>query len=150
MNPRYLFQVRVTGLLIQDDQVLIVKQKISNSRNWSLPGGRLEQGEHIGDAIIREMEEETGYKTVIKNLLYLCENPEADPPLLHITFLLEAIGGTLTLPSNEFDLNPIHDVKWVPIREISEYGFSTEFRDLLLKGQPLHGTYKGHKRNIGL
>lgn len=33
----------------------MVKQKVSNSRSWPLPGGRLEQGESLEKAIEREM-----------------------------------------------------------------------------------------------
>lgn len=39
-----VMQVRVTGILIEDEKVLLVKQKVAN-RNWSLPGGRAENGE---------------------------------------------------------------------------------------------------------
>lgn len=37
----HLLQVRVTGILIEKENLLIVKQKVSD-RNWSLPGGRVE------------------------------------------------------------------------------------------------------------
>ena len=33
-------EVRVTGILIEDEKILLVKQKVAN-RNWSLPGGRV-------------------------------------------------------------------------------------------------------------
>ncbi len=35
-----VMQVRVTGILIEDEKILLVKQKVAN-RNWSLPGGRV-------------------------------------------------------------------------------------------------------------
>lgn len=34
-----VMQVRVTGILIEDERVLLVKQKVAN-RNWSLPVGK--------------------------------------------------------------------------------------------------------------
>ena len=117
-----IMQVRVTGILIEDEKVLLVKQKVAN-RDWSLPGGRVENGETLEEAMIREMREETGLEVKIKKLLYVCDKPDASPSLLHITFLLERIEGEITLPSNEFDRNPIHDVQMVPINELSYYGF---------------------------
>jgi len=42
----HLLQVRVTGILIEKENLLIVKQKVSD-RNWSLPGGRVEGGRNV-------------------------------------------------------------------------------------------------------
>ena len=57
---KYDFNIRVTGILIEDNKILLVKPKVSDKRNWSLPSGKLEQGETIEQGIIREMKEETG------------------------------------------------------------------------------------------
>lgn len=118
------FQIRVTGILIQDSQILLVKQHVSKFREWSLPGGRVESGETLNEAIVREMKEETGLNVSIKELLYVCDKPEANPAILHITFLLDILGGNIALPSNEFDDNPISDVKFVLIAgEGKRWGF---------------------------
>jgi len=143
-------QARVTGILIEEGKILLVKQVVSNERAWSLPGGRVEKGETIEDAMLREMEEETGLDTKIIKLLYLCEKPEDDPPILHITFLLERVGGDIRLPSNELDHNPIHDVRMVAIDDLPNYGFSEQFANLVRTGFPDAGSHKGHKTNIGL
>lgn len=37
LHMENVMQVRVTGILIEDEKVLLVKQKVA-SRNWSLPG----------------------------------------------------------------------------------------------------------------
>ncbi|MCU5704384.1 NUDIX domain-containing protein [Bacillus wiedmannii] len=144
-----VMQVRVTGILIEDEEVLLVKQKVAN-RNWSLPGGRVENGETLEEAMIREMREETGLEVKIKKLLYVCDKPDANPSLLHITFLLERIEGEITLPSNEFDHNPIQDVQMVPIKDLSQYGFSEIFITLISEGFASAGSYQGLKQNIGL
>ncbi|EMY4796573.1 NUDIX hydrolase [Bacillus pacificus] len=144
-----VMQVRVTGILIEDEKVLLVKQKVAN-RNWSLPGGRVENSETLEVAMIREMREETGLEVKIKKLLYVCDKPDVRPSLLHITFLLERIEGEITLPSNEFDHNPIHDVQMVPINELSHYGFSETFIKLVNEGFANAGNYQGLKQNVGL
>ncbi|EEL05070.1 MutT/NUDIX [Bacillus cereus BDRD-ST196] len=149
LHMESVMQVRVTGILIEDEKVLLVKQKVAN-RNWSLPGGRVENGETLEEAMIREMREETGLEVKIKKLLYVCDKPDANPSLLHITFLLERIEGEITLPSNEFDLNPIHDVQMVAIEELSRYGFSEKFIKLASEKFLNAGSYQGLKQNIGL
>lgn len=150
MDLSTLFTIRVTGVLIENNSLLIVKQKLSDKRNWSLPGGKLERGESLEEGIIREMKEETGLDVKVKRMLYVCDVASSGYKLLHITFLLSKIGGELTLPTNEFDDNPIDDVKFVPIADLSEFGFSKEFIDLIYLDFPSQGNYMGDKREIGL
>lgn len=82
-------------MLVEDGRLLIVQQQVAPQRAWSLPGGRVELGETLEAAMIREMGEETGLATRILRLLYVCDTNAANPPLLHVTFLLERAGGRL-------------------------------------------------------
>jgi ADP-ribose pyrophosphatase YjhB (NUDIX family) len=146
----YSFQIRVTGIIVREGKLLLVKQKISKTRNWSLPGGRVEAGETLDNAIIRELQEETGLAVRVNKLLYICDKPDSSPPILHITFLLDYLGGNIVLPTNEFDENPISDVQFIPISELTQYGFSQKFIDILQNSFPSAGHYMGLKVNIGL
>lgn len=150
MNQDYIFNIRITGILIENNEILLVQQKLSDKRNWSLPGGRLERGETISQGLIREMKEETGLDVEIVRMLYLCDVAASSNTILHITFLLRRIGGEIELPSNEFDENPIHDVKFVPISELVQYGFSENFIQVIKDGFSNAGNYVGDKMNIGL
>lgn len=150
MDTTTLFQIRLTGILIEGEKILLVKQKVSPERFWSLPGGRLEHGETLEEGIIREMHEETGLNVKIKKLAYICDKPDATPPLLHITFILERTGGDITLPTNEFDKNPIYDVRLVNIDDLPKYGFTQKFMNIVKADFPDAGNYKGIKANIGL
>lgn len=146
----YNFNIRVTGILMEQGEILIVKQKLSESRNWSLPGGRLEVGESLEQGVIREFKEETGLVVEVIRLLYVCDVETSGNKVVHITFLLRRKGGEITLPTNEFDENPIHDVCFVPISQLTEYGFSETFMKLVQNDFPNSGNYVGDKRNIGL
>lgn len=146
MNNKH--QIRITGILLKEDSILLVKQKVNKNRQWSLPGGRLENNETMEQAAIRELKEETGLDVGIKELLYICEKPEEN--LLHITFLLEYKKGIIQLPTNEHDENPISDVKYVPINKLNSLGFSNIFIQLINDGFPKKGSYMGLKKNIGL
>lgn len=41
MSINELFKIRPTGILIEDDKILIVRQKVNDARSWSLPGESL-------------------------------------------------------------------------------------------------------------
>jgi ADP-ribose pyrophosphatase YjhB (NUDIX family) len=150
MGKTAIFKIRATGILIIDNKLLIVKQKVDDNRNWSLPGGRVENNETITEGLERELLEETGIIIKCDKLLYLCERINKDERYLHITFLANKIGGEIRLPTNEYDLNPINDVKFVDCNKLIEYGFSRKFQDLVLNGFENAGNYMGDKKNIGL
>ena len=150
MKQAAIYKVRATGVLIQDNSLLLVKQKLSNNKNWSLPGGRVEPGETLEQALIREMKEETGLDVEPIHMLYVCDVAASDNTVLHITFLVKRIGGEITLPTNEFDDNPIHDVQLVPIDKLTEYGISEKFVEIIKNDFPNAGNYMGDKSNIGL
>ena len=50
--------VRVTGVVIEDDMILLLDQDTDTGRSWSLPGGKVEPGETLAEALVREMREE--------------------------------------------------------------------------------------------
>ena len=150
MEQTPVYKVRATGVLIENNSLLLVNQKLANNKNWSLPGGRVEPGETLEQALIREMKEETGLDVEPIRMLYVCDVAASGNTVLHITFLSRRVGGQITLPTNEFDENPIHDVRFVPIDELTAYGISEKFVELIKNDFPNAGNYMGDKSNIGL
>jgi ADP-ribose pyrophosphatase YjhB (NUDIX family) len=150
MGDECLHRVRVTGVLVASGRILVVRQRVSSRRMWSLPGGAVQEGETLEAALVREMREETGLEVAVGGLLYVCEMPEGHPPLLHVSFRVSSVGGILGLPSNELDANPISEVRMVAVSELTEYGFSERFQNIVREGFPGAGCYKGPKAAIGL
>lgn len=51
------------AFLVKDAKVLLVKRGLPpNQGRWGLPGGKIEWGESIADAAVRELYEETGIR----------------------------------------------------------------------------------------
>lgn len=53
-----LYRVAVRALIVQDDKVLLVKEK--DDEWWALPGGGVDHGETVQSTLTREVEEELG------------------------------------------------------------------------------------------
>ena len=132
------------NVLVQD------KKNHPTWHGWNFPGGHVEKGEYVTPSVIREMKEETGLDVEPIRMLYVCDVAASDNSVLHITFLAKQIGGEITLPTNEFDENPIHDVQFIPIDELTEYGISEKFIEIIKNDFPNAGNYMGDKSNIGL
>lgn len=53
-----------------DDEVLLIRRgKPPREGEWSLPGGRIERGEAVRDAALRELVEETGVEARLVGLI---------------------------------------------------------------------------------
>ena len=141
-------RTRVTGICIREEQILLLNQDTDGPRSWSLPGGRVEPGETLEQALRREMAEETGLTVTVGRLLYLCDHPPAE--VLHITFEVHPIGGQLGAITPGADTRPIRTVAFIPLTQLPEKGFSQRFVDLARAGWPGAGSYMGPKTAIGL
>ena len=72
VNGNNMLNVRVAGIVIKDNRVLMVKN-LRSDYIYSL-GGRLKFGESAREGVVREIEEETGIKMEIDRLGFIHEN----------------------------------------------------------------------------
>jgi 8-oxo-dGTP diphosphatase len=94
----------VDGVIFAEGQVLLVKRSIKPYRGyWCLPGGRVEFGETVEEAVHREAKEETGLDVEIERMTGIYSDPKRDPRghSISIAYLLKALGGELKRDERE-------------------------------------------------
>jgi len=141
-------RIRVTGVVIEDGRILLLNQDTDSGRSWSLPGGKLDEGETLARALVREMKEETGLDIEPGRLLYVCDHLPAQ--VVHMTFEARRTGGTVGDIASGADTTPIRGVEFVPVPRLPALGFSDRFTELVTAGFPGAGSYMGPKSAIGL
>jgi len=89
-------RVRVCGLCIQDDSLLMVNhQGLVTGGFWAPPGGGQVFGEDARECLIREFKEETGLEIRVHDFLFVCEFISQPLHSVELFFRVEAIGGGL-------------------------------------------------------
>lgn len=101
--------VGVGGVVVHDGRVLLIRRgKPPLFGRWIIPGGTVELGETLEQALVREMEEETGLRVRPGELLTLFDRIERDGErvLYHYViadYLCEIESGTLRAGSDALE-----------------------------------------------
>lgn len=109
----------VAALLIKSDRILVTQRKASDSNGgyWEFPGGKVEAGESLEQALVREIQEELEMPIQVKNLIDSHEMKTPTGKWIRLNlFATEA-------QSDQFVLNEHDDAKWVTVQELQHVGF---------------------------
>lgn len=89
-------RVRACGLCWEDGKLLLVNHKrLQHADFWSPPGGGVEFGETVEEALKREFSEETGLKVTIARFAFGCEFINSPLHAIELFFVVNRVGGTL-------------------------------------------------------
>lgn len=93
-NPK----ITADGAVLTEDKILLIKRKNNPYKHkWALPGGFVEYGERVENAVVREVLEETGLNTIVKEIIGVYSDPNRDPRghTITIVYLLDIKNGEL-------------------------------------------------------
>ena len=85
----------VDGILYKNGKVLLIRRAGRTFHNfWALPGGILEEGETVEEALVREMSEELNVSASPLEILGVYSRPDRDPreQTISVVFICNFIG----------------------------------------------------------
>lgn len=126
--------VGVGALIINEGKLLLVKRGAKpGQRRWSIPGGLVELGEQVRDAVVREVKEECSLDIEMEELMDVFDNITLDEKgcvqyqFVVVNFLARIKGGILK------NADDVLEARWVPLEEVEKYDLTNSFRAFFKK-----------------
>jgi 8-oxo-dGTP diphosphatase len=131
--------VGVGAVIVRENRVLLIRRgQPPLLGEWSLPGGVLECGETLREAVVREALEETGLVVESEEMLGVYERiirddrPDDQKKIRYhyvlLDFLCRAVGGDLRAGSDA------SDVRWFTQEELPALNLAYDASDVVQKG----------------
>ncbi len=118
-------KVDVRGVVFREHQVLLVKERVDG--RWSLPGGWADVYDSPSEATVREIWEESGYRTRATKVLAVYDrSKQGHPPFpfhtYKIFFLCELLGGTPTssIETDDVGFFDEHDLPELSVGRVTQ------------------------------
>jgi ADP-ribose pyrophosphatase YjhB (NUDIX family) len=119
----------VTAIVLDDAGQLLLVHKTDNNL-WALPGGGVDPGESVTDAVVREVKEETGLDVEVRDLSGVYTNPRHvmaydDGEVrqqFSLCFRTQLLGGTIATSSET------SEVEFVPVDKLDDLNIHESMR----------------------
>lgn len=111
-------QVCVGAIAVHDDCLLLVRRgRGPAAGEWAVPGGRVEQGELLAEAVVRELAEETGLEAVCGELVGWAERLGDDHHFVILDFAVTVLDPTVAPVAGDDAV----EVAWVALTDVADY-----------------------------
>ena len=109
-------QVCVGAVVVDDGRLLLIRRGRGPAEGrWSVPGGRVEPGATVGEAVVRELAEETGLEGLCGPLLGWVERIDDEHHFVILDFVVDVLD-----PVDPVAGDDAAEAAWVPLHEVGE------------------------------
>jgi ADP-ribose pyrophosphatase YjhB (NUDIX family) len=117
--PEYPLPIAISALIDNDRNILLLQRKKGDYVGLlGLPGGKVEKGEHVSDAAVREIFEESGIRAVFKSHLGLVSEHLVENGAVVQHFLLNVC--ELSPETTEISAETEGKLGWYPLGKMAE------------------------------
>lgn len=133
-------EVAVGGVVLRDGEILLVRRgRGPAAGEWSVPGGRVEFGEELHEAVVREVVEETGLDVVVERFLGWVERIGRDDSPHHFV-ILDFLARPLDENQPTVAGDDAAEVEWVPLHGLDGYALVDGLLEFLIDVGVLEAT----------
>ena len=113
-------EVAVGAIAVDENRLLLIRRGHGPGAGlWSFPGGRLEPGETLHEAVVREAFEETGLEVVVDRFVGFVERFGDDPAPYHFVIMDFAV--TVLDPERvPVAGDDAAEAMWVPFEDVGD------------------------------
>ncbi len=114
-------RIGVAAVALHDGCILLVQRgNEPGAKRWSVPGGHLEFGEELHEAVLREFREETGLDAVVDRYLGHVERM-GDTPVPYHYVILDFVVDVLDTNQAIVPGDDALDASWVDLADIASW-----------------------------
>ncbi|HRI89194.1 MAG TPA: NUDIX domain-containing protein [Candidatus Hydrogenedentes bacterium] len=139
-------RIRVAAIILEDDALLLVRHIKNGKSYWLLPGGGIEYGEPLAEALRRELREEACVEIDVGDLVIVNDTipPGNRRHTINMCFTATIQSGAIAVGSDP----RVVEVRFVPVAEIESLTFYPDIRHELMPalraGFPRRASYLGN------
>ncbi|GMW01334.1 MAG: NUDIX hydrolase [Candidatus Hydrogenedentota bacterium] len=124
-------RIRVAAVIFRGREILLARHEKAGRSYWLLPGGGVEFGESLCEALVRELKEEANLTIEVGNVLFVNDMiaPERDRHVVHIFFSATVMAGELKCGAD----HRLKEVCYVPMEELAALTLFPPVYDSLLR-----------------
>jgi len=129
----------VSGIVFNNQkQILLIRRNQPPAMGlWSIPGGKLEPGESLVEACKREIKEETGLDTDVKNIVAVVERRLEGFHYVIIDYLALLVDKANIQPIAQSDVS---EARWVSLEHLIDFELVEGLAEIILRS---YAVFKG-------
>jgi 8-oxo-dGTP diphosphatase len=130
-------EVCASAVAVVDERLLLVRRAAGpESGRWAVPGGRVEPGETVSGAVVRELHEETGLRATCGDFVGWVERIGDGYHYVILDFWVTVLDS----PERAIAADDAAEVAWVPLDEVATWPLVDGLADFLATHRVLHPT----------